>query len=194
MQIRIWSVKGYNGYQLTKKMLENEKWSFDELEKVNPKIKKELEKCLNSGGEVFALTKKKIFKAAYLFKVIEQENEKILVIDKKIILDEVEKCVEEFENDLEVVLGETLIERTDLNKAIWRDNEIEPIKIKIGKHEISASLIWIAVGLMFWILFDSFLWFIVYLCIAFSSGYAVKSNVKISKKKIDAEKTKKKKK
>ena len=46
MQIRIWSVKGYNGYQLTKKMLDNEKWSFNELKKVDPNTKKDIEKCI----------------------------------------------------------------------------------------------------------------------------------------------------
>lgn len=40
MKIRIWNVKGYNGYQLTKKILSNEKGSFDELDKINPQTKK----------------------------------------------------------------------------------------------------------------------------------------------------------
>lgn len=194
MKIRIWSVKGYGGYQLTQKMLDNEKWSFSELEKVEKNIKKELKKCLNDGGEIFILSKKKVVKAAYIFKTITEKDEKVLILDKKMVLEEVEKCVDEFENDLEVVLGETLMERTDLNKAIWRDNEIEPVKVKIGKYEISTSIIWILVGLMFGFMFDSFMWFIIYFCIALSSGYAIKSDVKINKKKIETEKNKKKKK
>ena len=34
-------------------MLENEKWSFADSDKINPKTKCELKKCLDNGGEVF---------------------------------------------------------------------------------------------------------------------------------------------
>ena len=62
--------------------------------------------------------------------------------------------------------------------------------LKIGKLEIPLSIIWMLVGVAFWFLFDDFMWFVIYLCIGVSSGYAVKVNEPKRKLKKSKKKTK----
>lgn len=172
----IGSVKGYGIQQISLKMLENSKWSFNELEESDSDIKKTIKKVIEDGGVVYALEKKKVFKTVYLFKMVFDKEEKYLSFDKSVILEEInEAAIKEFEDDMTILLGEE-VSQGDITKAIWGDKEIEPSKVKIGKWEIPLSIIWMLVGIAFWILFDDFMWFVIYLCIGVSSGYAVKVN------------------
>lgn len=172
----IGSVKGYGIQQISLKMLENSKWSFNELEESDSDIKKAIKKVIEDGGVVYALEKKKVFKTVYLFKMVFDKEEKYLSFDKSVILEEInEAAIKEFEDDMTILLGEE-VSQGDITKAIWGDKEIEPSKVKIGKWEIPLSIIWMLVGIAFWILFDDFMWFVIYLCIGVSSGYAVKVN------------------
>lgn len=185
------SVKGYSIQQVSLKMLENKKWNFSELEEKDVNIKKDIKGVLENGGTVFALDKKKVLKTVYLFKLVTEDKEKTLVFDKKVVLDEItEDVIKEFEDDMTTLLGET-VSGEEITKVVWEDKEIEPSKVKIGKWEIPLSFIWIMVGIIFWMLFDDFIWFVIYLCIGISSGYAVKVNE--PKRKLEkSKKTKKK--
>lgn len=185
------SVKGYSIQQFSLKMLENKKWDFSELEEKDANIKKDIKEVLENGGTVFALDKKKVLKTVYLFKLVTKDKEKILVFDKKVVLDEMtEDAIKEFEDDMTTLLGET-VSGEEITKVVWEDKEIEPSKVKIGKWEIPLSFIWISVGVIFWMLFDDFIWFVIYLCIGISSGYAVKVNE--PKRKLEKNKKAKKK-
>lgn len=124
MEIEFWRVKGYTGTRLTKEKLRNENYSFDEIKSVEKNIVKQIEENLENGGVVFGLSKNKIIKAIYFFKLTTNGKEKTLIFDKKVILDEVNKCVKEFENDIDNVLNNLLVNRTDIDKAVWRDKEI----------------------------------------------------------------------
>ncbi len=182
------SVKGYGIQQISLKMLENKKWNFDELEKNESDIKNEIKDVLENGGAVFALAKKKVFKTVYLFKLVDSKEEKYLEFYKKLILDELtDDAIKEFEDDMTTLLGET-VAGEEVSKVIWGDKEIELSKVKIGKLEIPLSIIWMLVGVAFWILFDDFMWFVIYLCIGVSSGYAVK--VSEPKRKLNKNKKK----
>jgi len=182
MNLLLWGVKGYDGVEITSKILDNSKWSFDEVLEKDSEIVNDIKKALDNGGEVFGLSKKKILKSIYIFKVIKIENERVLVFDKKLILDEVSKCTQEFENDLETILGSTIVERDDVDKAIWNDKEIEPVAVNVGKYEWPVALSFIFLGIFMWIVFDNFMWFWIYLPLAFSSGYTIKATEK--KRKI----------
>lgn len=170
------SVKGYGIQQISLKMLENKKWNFTELEEIDSDIKKDIEKVIDGGGVVYALEKKKVFKTVYLFKTVSDKEEKYLSFDKSVILEEInDAAIKEFEDDMTTLLGEE-VSQGEITKVIWGDKEIESSKVKIGKWEIPLSIIWMLVGIAFWILFDDFMWFVIYLCIGVSSGYAVKVN------------------
>lgn len=170
-------VKGYNAYMVTNKTLKKKNWSFDELEEKEEKIEEKISQVLEEGGEVFALGKKKIFKAVYLFKVVNDENKKTIVFDKKIVLDEVSHCTEEFENDLSSILGQSVAEG-QYSKAVFENKEIEPHSIKIGKLEISSVVIWYVLGLLLSILFNDIIWICMGFCFGLSLGYVVKINDK----------------
>lgn len=187
------SVKGYGIQQISLKMLENKKWNFSELEIKDSDIKNEIKSVIENGGTVFALEKKKIFKAVYLFKLVNDSDDKYLSFDKKIVLDEIiEDAIKEFEDDMTTLLGEA-VAGEEVSKVIWGEKEIELSKIKIGKLEIPLSIIWMLMGILFWLLFDDFMWFVIYLCIGVSSGYAVKINEPKRKLKKSKKKTKEKK-
>lgn len=184
------SVKGYGIQQISLKMIENKKWNFDELVDKESNIKNEIKEVLENGGTVFALAKKKVFKTVYLFKLVDSKKEKYLEFYKKIILDELTNdAIKEFEDDMTTLLGEA-VAGDEVSKVIWGDKEIELSKVKIGKLEIPLSIIWMLVGVAFWFLFDDFMWFVIYLCIGVSSGYAVKVNEPKRKLKKIKKKTK----
>lgn len=187
------SVKGYGIQQISLKMLENKKWNFSELEIKDSDIKNEIKSVIENEGTVFALEKKKIFKAVYLFKLVNDSDDKYLSFDKKIVLDEIiEDAIKEFEDDMTTLLGEA-VAGEEVSKVVWGEKEIELSKIKIGKLEIPLSIIWMLMGILFWLLFDDFMWFVIYLCIGVSSGYAVKINEPKRKLKKSKKKTKEKK-
>jgi len=124
MDLAFWNVKGYNGIQITKESLHNKKYSFDDIKKYNSNITQEIEENLEKGGIVFGLSKKKNIKAIYIFKLTKKGKDKTLVFDKKIILEEVNKCIEEYENDIDKVLKHIIITRHDIDNAYWREKEI----------------------------------------------------------------------
>jgi len=124
MDVLIWSIKGYTGINLTKEKLNKKKYSFDEIKESDPNIIKEIEDNLEKNGLVLALLKKKIIKAIYIFKITKKGDERILTFDKKIVLDEVNKCVKEFEHDIGESLPGILINRRDIDKIIWKEKEL----------------------------------------------------------------------
>ena len=70
-------IKEYNIFEITKKVIEKEKWSFSEFDE---KIVTEIEEALVDGGFVFGIGKKenkvKIAKGIYIFKLTKNEDEK----------------------------------------------------------------------------------------------------------------------
>lgn len=145
MDYLFWNVKGYAGIELTKEKLDNKKYLFDEIKKENKNIVKEIEENLEKGGIVLGLCKKEIIKAIYFFKLETKDKEKILVFDRKIVLNEVNKCVKEFENDINTVLNKVLFERYDIDKTIWKEREVsrkERFKSSITGTKI---LVWFAI-------------------------------------------------
>ncbi len=124
MDIVFWNVKGYKGIHLTKEKLYSKEYSFDEIEKSDSNIIKQIETSLENGGAVLALSKKKIIKAIYIFKLTTNDNEKVLIFDKKVVLDEANKCIKEFENDIDTVLNSVLLNRQDVDRTIWREKEM----------------------------------------------------------------------
>ena len=128
MDLVLWNVKGYAGIQLTKEKLQSEKYTFEEIKKNVPNIIKQIEDNLEKGGIVFCLTKKKIIKAIYIFKLTTVNKEKILVFENKVILDEVNKCIKEFEKALKTILNSIIFNRHDIDKAVWKEKEINKSK------------------------------------------------------------------
>jgi len=145
MDFMLWSVKGYTGVQLTKEKLHNKKYSLDEIKNNDSSIVKQIEENLENGGIIFALSKKKIIKAIYFFKLTTNGNEKTLVFDKKVVLDEANKCIKQFENDIDTVLNGVLFNRHDIDKAVWKEKEVT--KKEKFKSAITGvkSLVWIGI-------------------------------------------------
>lgn len=167
----------YGICQITSK--NQKKWDYSRLKKENTDIKNSVEKVLKNDGVIFGLYKKKVLVSVYLFEHVTEGDEEILRLYDHVTLEEANECVDEFEEDMVVLLGDTVADSSSrINRAYWKDKEIEPEIIKVGKLEISTSLIWILIGIIFWIIFDSFIFFIIYLCLSVSSGYVVKTTEK----------------
>ena len=173
-------------YQVTKKRIE--KFDFTKLEEKDSNVKRYIEEVLNNGGFVYALGKKKVLKCVYIFKLVAEENDKILVFDKSVVLEEVTNCIEKFEKDIPEILGEELIDKQEIKKVVWGEKEIQVEKIKIGKYEIPVTILWLLVGIMLWWITENFIWFTLGLCFGCSTGYAVKKSEEQIKLKKGKEK------
>ena len=105
-------------------------------------------------------------------------NEDVYIFDRiestESIRDEV---IFEFENAIDDYLGAAVSEQ-QVHKAIFKEKEFELKKVKVGKYEVSAVILWILWGLMMSICLDSFMWLCIGVCLATSSSYAVKVNGK----------------
>lgn len=146
MDYLFWNVKGYAGIELTKEELDNKKYSFDEIKQEDSSIVKQIEDNLSKGGIVLGLCKKKTIKAIYFFKLETKDKEKILVFDRKIVLNEVNKCVKEFENDINTVLNKVLFERYDIDKTIWKEREVS--RKENFKSSITGTKVLVWVGII----------------------------------------------
>lgn len=124
----LWRVKGYTGIELTKEKINSNKYFFDEILESDTKIIKQVETKLEKGGVVFALAKKKVIKAIYILKLTTVDGEKVLIFDKKVVLPEVLKCVDEFEEDINGILNEVIFHRHDIDKAVWKEKDIDKTK------------------------------------------------------------------
>ena len=127
------SIKEYKTLEITKKVLQNGKWSFGEFDK---NLVKELFEVLNNGGFIFALGKKieknKVVKGIYVFKLEKQGDDKILVFDRSLFTEEVrEEVLNKFIENLDSILG-TLVSERHVSKAFFEEKEFEAKKIKIG--------------------------------------------------------------
>lgn len=147
MDFMLWNVKGYSGVNLTKDKLNSNKFSFTDIKESSSDVVKKVEKTIDNGGVVLALSKKKVIKGLYFFKVTKDGTENVLVFDKMIMLDEVNKCVDEFENDIENILSHILFNRHDIDKAIWHEKEITKNKRFMSRVKIIKTLTMIGIAI-----------------------------------------------
>ena len=173
-------------YQVTKKRIE--KFDFTKLKEKDSNIKMYIEEVLNNGGFVYALGKKKVLKCVYIFKLVTEENDKILVFDKSVVLEEAINCIEKFEKDIPEILGEELIDRQEIKKVVWEDKEIKPIKLIIGRYELPVTTLWIISGAILWHVTGDLFWFLIGISLGFSTGYAVKKSEEQIKHKNNEDK------
>lgn len=172
------NIKEYKIFEITKGVLEKGKWDLEEIKKENPDIVDELKDVINNKGVIFALgrkiDKKKIVKGIYIFKCKIKETEKILIFDRtlfsEVIRDEV---INQFEDEVDSLLGSGISENV-YSKAVFRNREFEIKKVKLGKYEISASILWICGGVVLWILTKDYIWFLFGIVFAFTFGYVTK--------------------
>ena len=187
------SIKEYKTLEITKKVLQNGKWSFGEFDK---NLVKELFEVLNNGGFIFALGKKieknKVVKGIYVFKLEKQGDDKILVFDKSLFTEEIrEEVLNKFIENLDSILG-TLVSERHVSKAFFEEKEFEAKKIKIGKKEVSVMILWLLWGIITSILTKDVIWLCLGVCFGSTSSYTLKVNGEVQSEK--KEKTKKKKK
>lgn len=178
MDLVFWKVKGHTGIQITKENLHNKKYSFDEIKDADHNIVKEVEENLENGGIIFGLTNKKIIKALYLFKLTTKGKQKVLVFDKKVVLETANKGVKEFEKDIHTVLNSILFDRIDIDKAIWQDKEITKKEKFKAIIESAKTFAWI--GIIF-----CCIWSLVITACSTSYSFFSVSNVPIEKIKND---------
>lgn len=195
------NIKEYKVLEITKKVLEKKKWSLDEFDS---SVMDEINETLNNDGLVLALGRKveknKIVKGVYIFKKEIRDNENIISFVKNVFVEEIrEEIVRDFENAVDDYLGAVVSEQ-QAHRAFFRDKEFELKKVKVGKYEVSAAVLWLLWGVMMSICLESFMWLCIGVCFASSSSYAVKVNGKAiavkesknKKKKIDKKNKKKK--
>ena len=173
------NVKEYKVIEITKKIIQNKKWSLEEFDNKDIEL---VEDVLNNNGFVFALgkkiEKKKIVKGIYIFDKIKKDNDDVFIFNKTIFVEDIrEEVIFEFEDALDDYLGAVVSEQ-QVKKAYFRDKEFELKKVKVGKYEISAVVLWILWGVMMSICLDSFMWLCFGVCFATSSSYAIKVNGK----------------
>ena len=193
MVVLFGSIKEYKTLEITKKVLQNGKWSFGEFDK---NLVKELFEVLNNGGFIFALGKKieknKVVKSIYVFKLEKQGDDKILVFDKSLFTEEIrEEVLNKFIENLDSILG-TLVSERHVSKAFFEEKEFEAKKIKIGKKEVSVMILWLLWGIITSILTKDVIWLCLGVCFGSTSSYTLKVNGEVQSEK--KEKTKKKKK
>ena len=193
MVVLFGSIKEYKTLEITKKVLQNGKWSFGEFDK---NLVKELFEVLNNGGFIFALGKKieknKVVKGIYVFKLEKQGDDKILVFDRSLFTEEVrEEVLNKFIENLDSILG-TLVSERHVSKAFFEEKEFEAKKIKIGKKEVSVMILWLLWGIITSILTKDVIWLCLGVCFGSTSSYTLKVNGEVQSEK--KEKTKKKKK
>jgi len=168
--IILWKVKGYTGFQLKLEDFEKQKYSFEEIDDKN--LTKEIKSTLKNGGVVFGLSKKNIVKAVYTFKLETRENKKILICDKKIILEETTKCTKEFERDLNGIFSYILADRIDIDKVIFNKQEVTLLtNIKKSNN-----------------LFNIMTWMCIIMCTLFSFGiiiFSTESVIEVKKSSLE---------
>jgi len=140
-----WQIKGYSGINLTEEKLLQKKYSFKEIEKEDKEVLKNIEESLKKGGIVFCLHKKDIIKVVYIFKLTTKSKQKTLVFDSKIVLEEASRCIKAFERDIHTVLNSIMINRHDIDKAIWQDKEITREKRFNSNIKAVKTIIWVAI-------------------------------------------------
>jgi len=180
MVIIIGKIKGYRICDVTSKSFEVKKYSFDELKNKNSKIEDEIKKILNDGGKVFGLTKDKTLKLVYLFKKVDKDEQRTLEIQKKVVLDECLNCIDEFEENLELILEGELMCNKSIDKAIWNNKEFLR-----GSNNKFFPIMWISIGIVFSILFNSYIWLFIYTLIGLSSISSIKKVDLKTMKEID---------
>lgn len=185
------NIKEYKVLEITKKVFEKKKWSLDEFDST---VINEIEKTLDNDGFVLALgrkiEKKKIVKGIYIFKKETKDNENIINFDKNVFVENIrEEIIDDFENAVDDYLGAAVSEQ-QAHRAFFRDKEFELKKVKVGKYELSATLLWILWGTITWILTQDVMWLCLGVVFGTSCGYAVKVNGKA----ISVNESKKKKK
>lgn len=186
-------IKEYNIFEITKKVIEKEKWSFSEFDK---KIVTEIEEALVDGGFVFGIGKKenkvKIAKGIYIFKLTKNEDEKVLVFDRCVFSEKIrDEVIEKYIENLDSILG-TLVSEQHVNRAVFEEKEFEHKKVKIGKKEVSVMVFWILWGLITSILTKDIIWLCLGLCFGTSSSYTIKVNGSVVKKQNKKAKSKEK--
>ena len=174
------NIKEYRVIEITKKILEKNKWSLEEFDKKDIEFVNEI---LDNNGFVLALGKKlnkiKVAKGLYIFKKEVKNNEIVCVFDKAIFVEDIrEEVILEFENVIDDYLGAAVSEQ-QVKRAYFRDKEYELKKVKVGKFEISAFVLWILWGLMMSVCLDNFMWLCFGVCFATTSSYVIKVNGKI---------------
>ncbi len=188
------SIKEFKILEITKRVLQKGKWSFEEFDK---NLVNELSEVLNDGGFIFALGKKieknKIVKGIYIFRLEKQGDEKILVFDKSIFAEVIrEEVLNKFVENLDSILG-TLVSERHVTKAFFEEKEFEVKKIKIGKKEVSVMILWLLWGVITSILTKDVIWLCLGVCFGSTSSYTLKVNGEIPSEKKEKSKKKKKK-
>lgn len=185
------NIKEYKVLEITKKVFEKKKWSLDEFDS---SVMDEINETLNNDGLVLALGRKveknKIVKGVYIFKKEIRDDENIITFDKNVFVEEIrEEIVRDFENAVDDYLGAVVSEQ-QAHRAFFRDKEFELKKVKVGKYELSSTLLWILWGVITWVLTQDVMWLCLGVVFGSSCGYAVKVNGKA----ISVNESKKKKK
>lgn len=195
------NVKEYRVIEITKKVLEKKKWSLEEFDK---ECLDKINEVLSNDGLIFALgrkiEKKKIVKGLYIFNKQIKDDESMIVFEKTIFAEDIrEEVLFEFEDAIDSYLGAVVSEQK-VKRAVFKDKEFELKKVKIGKYEVSATVLWILWGVITWILTQDIMWLCLGIVFGTSCGYAVKINGKVlsvkeakNKKKKNDKKNKKKK-
>ena len=185
------NVKEYRVIEITKKVLEKKKWSLEEFDKESLD---KIDEILDNDGLIFALgrkvDKKKIIKGLYLFNKQTKDDETIIVFDKTIFVEDIrDEVIFEFEDAIDSFLGAAVSEKK-VKKAYFKDKEYEVKIVKIGKYEVSATILWILWGAITWILTQDVIWLCLGVIFGTTCGYVVKVNGKV----ISVKKSKNKKK
>ena len=185
------NVKEYRVIEITKKVLEKKKWSLEEFDKESLD---KIDEILDNDGLIFALgrkvDKKKIIKGLYLFNKQTKDDEIIIVFDKTIFVEDIrDEVIFEFEDAIDSFLGAAVSEKK-VKKAYFKDKEYEVKIVKIGKYEVSATILWILWGAITWILTQDVFWLCLGVIFGTTCGYVVKVNGKV----ISVKKSKNKKK
>jgi len=141
-------IKEYSVCTVSKSNLKKEEF-FDEILSIDTTIKEKIQNVLSNHGLIYGLKKDKKLKAIYMFESYVEDKKRILKFTEKILLNEINKEVqEEFEKLIKDELSE-FVSLEDYSKIEWGDNVIVPKMVKVGKYNIPLGSLMFFVGIIF---------------------------------------------
>ncbi len=148
-------IDGYNMVEVGKMKAKKDEL-FEEIEKVDSKIKEKTRKIVNgSSGLIFAVVKDKRIKGIYLFEDEKKEQKKNLKHVETVYIDEVKEDVrEKYENFLLEQLKD-YVQMQEYEKVILEDKVIQIDPTKSKKERTIAIIGGFLVGFLFgWCVFE----------------------------------------
>lgn len=160
-------IKEFHLCNVRKKQINNYEF-IKEIKAKDSRIIQEVIDVIENKGKVYGFEKNKKLKAIFLFEKVKNEKKKTLKLSKKILLDDIDK---EMEQQFENILISNFVQYValeDISKVIFENQEIVPEVVKVGKFGIALSSLIVILSTIIGTVFFNDYWYIF-----FGAGIAI---------------------